>query len=296
MATDLLDLLKSAKQRLASGVGAASATPPPATSNLAQAQGLSGALQNRAPATPGGPGGGPRASNVQETVANEAAQAKTADVVTQGTETQRALGLAATRTEDEARASESTDRLAALTLAEAHSTREAELLEKGRQAQAKGDQAELESILDQAQFNRRLGNEQYVQTLQQQGALQRLGDKVGFLEALQRDVFADEQTTLEQYLGWKDVMASDDRAFQERLGAIDVNAALAIASSKAEQANVAAQAASASTLVSAGAKGYEKREEGAFDSDYKNYSKDQEAAGERPLSYATWKSEGATNG
>jgi len=255
---DLLTLLRQTKDKLGSGIGAAVAPSAAPGSNLVQAQGLGAAMRNVAPST--GPGTGPKVSNVQETVGNIGAAEQLRDVATEAAQTKREVAVASDSIARSAETAKREESLAELEMSERAAAHERTLLERARQAKAAGDLAAYEASLDQAQFVRRLSNEKYIQGLQQAGALSRLGDEAGFKEALINDVFGEELVTLQRFLGWKEIMAADDREFQERLGQIDLQAAIDLAETKAGAANTAAIASGASGVVSGGIQAYDASE------------------------------------
>ncbi len=295
MAEDLFSLMRRAKAQ-AGGAGAAlgaSLAGAPG-GGLADAQGIASAAQGLA--APAGPGSGPRASHVQADLAADANQAQARDLSQQVGSQESRIQEAARHTETAAAQQARSDQLDSLALAEGHAQEEARLVERARQAKAAGDQAAVEAALDQAAFNRRLSNEKYVQTLQQEGALQRLDDSVSFKEALQNDVFAEEASTLKDYLGWKEWMSQDENQFREQLATIDINAAIAISGTQAEAANTAATAGAASGILAGGISAWGAQQNGSFDSDYQKAQEERESQGLSRQSYGGWQKQQGTAG
>ncbi len=253
MADSMYDMLKRAKAAAGSAPSAATLATGGAPS-VAQIQGLGAAIRNVAPAT--GPGQGPKASNVQETVARTAADQNLAQIAQQGDELRTQTTQAAQQVETGAKQAMAEESFAELELAEKYAQSERSILEKARQAKEAGNLAEYKAALDQASVYRRLSTEQYVQKLKQEGALARLNTQTGFQEALEEAVFGEELAILKDRLDWESVMASDDREFAARMGQLDLDLAMSIAGTQAMQANTAAQASAVSGLASAGIAAY----------------------------------------
>lgn len=293
--SDLSALLQRTKEQEAATSGAAlgdaraSLAGPPG-GGLRELSGLSAALQNKAP-TYGVPGQGPKASSVQEELAEGAAERQLGEVAQRADQQARDVATAADRLQGQSAAARREDSLANLALAESYSQREQALLEQARQAKAKGDVAELGAALDQISFYRRLGVERYTTALAQEGALQRLGDKANFAESLAADVFGEDLQTLQSLLGTREVMAGDERAFQEKIAGMDLSAAVKLAGLQQEQANSASMATGASGIIAGGTSAYGAYKKGEFSDDYQKYRDDEVAAGRTPKSFGGFSSD-----
>ena len=114
--------------------------------------------------------------------------------------------------------------------------RTADFLQQMQQEDRSLSLQESQSRLEQGAFNLRLGNNQYLQELQDTGRRERLGDSISFKEEMQRQIFADQTSLLEDDLAFKEMMTMDDATFQKLLATIDSNAALQMASDSAKSA------------------------------------------------------------
>lgn len=257
---DLLTSLRNLRRDRAAGIQAPIAA---AQSTIAGPPGGSlGDLQRTATAMRGmtagpGTGGGAAQSNVGETLERSAAQEQLAGVQRAADVASRESALAEQATAQRLGQEQRETQLDELSFAEKAASEQSRLLESAREAKEQGRLDRFKAAVDQADILRRLSNEKYVQQLQQQGQLSRLGDANAFRDSLQNAVFAEENQTLQDYLGWKEIMASDDRAFNEKLSQIDLNTALELSKRKITSAQAQAGFEGLSGAISAGAKGWE---------------------------------------
>lgn len=108
------------------------------------------------------------------------------------------------------------------------------------------------SSMEQAGVLIRLGNEQYVTKLKQEGQKARLDTELGYKEQLSKDVFGQMEDLFRNNLQDRSIMDLDNREFAEMMSQMDVNAALDIANSQARQANAQAMSQGIGNIVSAG--------------------------------------------
>lgn len=113
----------------------------------------------------------------------------------------------------------------------------ADMLEQIRQQEGQLTAQQRGARLEQAAFNLRMSNEEYLNNLQDEGKKKRLDNQIDFKTELQRTIFADQQSLLEDDLAFKEMMAMKDAEFQKLIANIDINAALQVASDAASAAN-----------------------------------------------------------
>lgn len=105
--------------------------------------------------------------------------------------------------------------------------------------------------VEQIGFLTRLGNKTYIDSLKNEGAKKRLDNKKNFESATIDTYFRDMEDLLSSDISFKSALKADNRTFQAKLGEMDIESALAIASS-----GLSAQAkADMYSSVSAGAAG-----------------------------------------
>lgn len=90
---------------------------------------------------------------------------------------------------------------------------------------------------EQLGFNLRLGNQKYLDDLEDNGRRARLDDAVRFREEVQRSVFTDEQDLFQNDLQFRALMRADERTFADQMAAMDIDYALQIAETDAKAAN-----------------------------------------------------------
>jgi pyruvate/2-oxoglutarate dehydrogenase complex dihydrolipoamide acyltransferase (E2) component len=258
--TDILTALRNLRRDRAAGTAAPIAAAqtaiagPPAGS-LADLQRTAVAFQGLAAPEPGASGA--RSSNVQETVQRAAAaeQLKGVASAAQAADAQAAQRETALANQAQRAATEAG--LDSLSIAERATQQRARILESARQATEEGRMARAKAAVDQSEFLRRLENEKYVSQLQRDGAERRLGTEIGFKEALAQDVFGEQLELFKGRLSWEELMAADDRAFQEKMANIGFDEALAMAEAQAEGAKIQGMVGGFTGLASGAAKGYE---------------------------------------
>lgn len=130
------------------------------------------------------------------------------------------------------------------------------------------------SRLEQLGFDLRLGNNQYIDNLQREGARARLDSKIAFSEALQRSIWDDEQDLFNDSLEFRSLMGSDQRAFTDKMAQMDLDFAMQVANAQAQEANQRQMWGAIGSLTSAGIQTYGEYKKGSFDSEYQDY-KDQ---------------------
>lgn len=79
--------------------------------------------------------------------------------------------------------------------------------------------------LEQVGQNLRLQNAQYIDNLQREGNMSRLGDDASFKQELARSVLGNNQALLEKQLGNKSILDTNSREFKEAMAKMDVNTA-----------------------------------------------------------------------
>lgn len=121
------------------------------------------------------------------------------------------------------------------------------------QGQQTQDLAKQKAQADQLGFTLRLSNSKYVDNLQREGKKARLDSALSFSEALQRSIFADEESLLHSNLDFRTAMRADDRTFETMMGKMSTDYAIEIAHAQASQANQQAQWSGIGTVVNAGA-------------------------------------------
>jgi hypothetical protein len=137
---------------------------------------------------------------------------------------------------------------------QAAASRTSDLLESLRQEEGRLTLDQRGAALEQAAFGARLANDQYLYGLQDAGRRRRLDDANAFKLELQKQIFADRQSLLEDELSFKEMMALDEADFARLMSQLDVNAALQIASDAAKSANVAGIWSGVGGLANAAAK------------------------------------------
>ena len=120
----------------------------------------------------------------------------------------------------------------------------------------------------------RLEDKKYLDTLELQGAKQRLDNAASFREAMEVASFGDSLETLRQALGYDSILAASDRQFKDSLASIDINAAIAMAEQNAAATKQMNTLKSAGELTKAGTAGYGDYKSGEYDSDYQDYKED----------------------
>lgn len=214
------------------------------------------AVQNLLQARSGkavGAGGGPRASNIQEQVQNKLTETQLTDVAQQaslqaqqrgqeqrGVEQQFAQQKAEL-TEQDISSQETYQRQVEATLKDYE--RNIKILDVTKQG----------AKIEQMGFQLRLSNQNYIMQLKDAAARDRITNSLAFNEALQRTIFADEIDLISSDLDFRMLLKADDAEFQKMLARIDIDTALAIASSQAKDTAAQQTVSGVNQLIQAGA-------------------------------------------
>ncbi len=110
--------------------------------------------------------------------------------------------------------------------------------------------------LEQLAFTMRMGDKQYMDMLESEGTRRRLDNDIDFKEALQKSIMGSNTDLLKQSLKYNDILAADDRQFQEALSHIDINAAIQMANNERADARQAAMIQGAGGLATAAVSAY----------------------------------------
>lgn len=106
--------------------------------------------------------------------------------------------------------------------------------------------------LEQLGFLYAHNNDKYVYALQDKGRRERLDDATEFDKQMTKSIIGHET---EMALGeetWRDLMASDEREFRDKLSQMDLDAAIALADAEARQAQGAAMYGGLSQVLGGG--------------------------------------------
>lgn len=130
--------------------------------------------------------------------------------------------------------------------------RASQILTEFEQGSRELDYSKNKAKMEQLGFTMRLSNEAYTDTLLREGRRNRLDNAVAFKEALQRQVFMDEEDLLTDNLSFRKLLAADQRAFETELGQINIDQAIAIANAESRQANEQAKWSGIGSIVQSG--------------------------------------------
>lgn len=103
------------------------------------------------------------------------------------------------------------------------------LLQDLEQQKGQLDLEKDKSRLEQLAFGLRMQDQTYVDTLQREGARQRLDDAATFNEALQTSIFGEQTDLLQTALGGKSILEASDREFQKFLSSMSIDQAQTLA-------------------------------------------------------------------
>lgn len=134
------------------------------------------------------------------------------------------------------------------------------LLQDAERNRQKLDTEEYKAKMEQVGFNMRLGNKQYIDSLEQIAAYKNLDNDLKFKYELANTIFQDEKNILEEYLDFQKLIDADDRSYQEALAKIDANYAYQAASSILSGEAKVAQYQSYGQLAKAGATIYDNQQ------------------------------------
>lgn len=94
------------------------------------------------------------------------------------------------------------------------------LLQNLEQSRGKLDQQQRDASVNQIAQNLRLQNAQYVDSLQREGARNRLDNENDFNQAIAQTTFGDNKELLETSLGNKSILDASDRDFSKAMGSM----------------------------------------------------------------------------
>lgn len=243
MATPLQNL-----QAMAAGGGLAQQQPM-APTQTQQAQQL---LTTKATGRAAGPTAAPKATNIQEQMAIQNTRLQQQELQRAGTEAANQMGLEAAEAEQQYQQSV-TELDEKQISAQEQYQREVEAVMRDvargtRQIDFEKDQAKAEQI----GFQLRLSNDKYMNNLRMEGARSRLISEANFKEQLARAVFAEEEALLRSDLSFRALMSADEREFLRRLSEIDIENALALANSQAQEDNAKAMWGGIESIIKGG--------------------------------------------
>jgi hypothetical protein len=233
----LASLQQKAAPKLGAGVSAMQAVAQQVpVAQPSQQEGLKKLVQAATTGTASGEAGGPKASNVGEMTA-QASSVQAQQQATQEAQNQDE----AMRQQEEAAWMELDDnefqvREQAVGLKSQFNQKMDEILTTLEQNREELSLDQQKALTEQAGFYMRLNNEKYVNKLKTEGARARLDSTVKFKEAMMNSIFKNQYELMNKNLSLKTLLSSDDRAFRERLGRLDINAAIALLSSELDTA------------------------------------------------------------
>lgn len=236
-------------------------TQTPQLGTTQQAQGL---LRARTGKQISPSGGEPGISDIQEKSAADQTRLSLVPVqqqaTIQGAQAQQAS--AAVEQQKQQDLAGATQQKAGLTLQGQIQTNQ--LLQDLEQNRAQLNTEKDKSKLEQVAFGLRMGDQQYVDTLQREGARQRLDDQHSFDQALTSSVFGDQTDLLQQALGGKSILAAGDREFNSFLSNLSVDQARQLAKIDLAHAAVMSQLQTQAEARRLEAAAEEKRQGGMF--------------------------------
>lgn len=127
-----------------------------------------------------------------------------------------------------------------------------DLARKGEELDFKKDKAKLE----QAGFNMRLSNEQYVKNLKREGEKSRLSNANNMKEAIANTVFGNEQDLLKDDITFRNVLKAKDRGYRDQLANINLDFAMKMSQAENEAANNRAMWTGAGQIIRGGVQAY----------------------------------------
>jgi hypothetical protein len=197
--------------------------------------------------------GGPKATNLQEQIQDSLNRNQQVDIAQQAQ-------LAATQRGQEQQAIEQQFKQQNLQLSE-QSVSQQEAYQRQAQAALSDFQRGIRTLdvakqgakVEQLGFQLRLSNQTYIMKLKDAAARDKITSAIGFSEAIQRTIFADEQDLLGRDLDFRMLLKYDDAKFTKELGQMDIDTAMAIAAGQAKDAGAAAFTSGVTQIVTAGA-------------------------------------------
>lgn len=228
---------------------------------------------------------GPRSSNLQEQIAAGQAALGVSELQQQAKIKAAELGQAEkAQTEQQGLQERQLDE-ASLQQHDTYANQSArilqELSQQGRALDFKKDAARVEQL----GISTRLANDKYTTQLEQEGARSRLDTEIGFDEALQNAIWADEKDLLDHDMEFRTAINAKQNDFNEYMQNMGFDRALDIAEAEKKAANQRMIWEGISSLGSAGIGAYQTQKQGGFDSEYQNSQNTESGR------YAQWKKE-----
>lgn len=127
-----------------------------------------------------------------------------------------------------------------------------QLLQELEQGKGKIDTARYQATMEQLGQNLRLSTKVYTDTLQREGDLALLGDKLQFEQQLQRSIFQDAQNLLEKQLKNKSILNAQDREYELSLERMGLNDALNLLRAELKGEKEAMAAKGVGTIITTG--------------------------------------------
>jgi hypothetical protein len=162
----------------------------------------------------------------------------------------------------------------------------AALIQEYKQSRGRLGVEQQKALGQQLGFNARLSSEKYVDQLERAGAEQRLSTEIGFREALAKDIFHEEEGLFSEQFHANELLNMKQNQWNEWLGQIDINTAVALAGGRAAAANQQAMWTGAGNLAGAGVDAYGQNHSGAYNNDYQDYRSSGGTKG-----YSSWNDE-----
>lgn len=126
--------------------------------------------------------------------------------------------------------------------------------------------------LEQAAFTMALADKAYIENLQQIGQVRRLENEVNFKKELNSMILDEETKQLLTQFDWARLDQADDREWTEAMSKIDLDSAMAIATSKVKTAAATQYVQGFSSIAQAGVKADWGGEEGGGDGETPDHS------------------------
>lgn len=262
MATNLLDTIKQNLQ--------STNQQAPQASELNQTSLIQG-LQQAKSGKAVGPAAAPAISNIQEQVANNQALVASQQMAQAGQ--MAAQQIQQQQAEQQQQALQQAKRLDQQTveMMDKFTQQQDALLNDYQKGIKQLDLNKDKSKMEQIGFNIRLGNQKYIDNLQQEGARSRLDNQLTFNEELAKTIFNEESDLFNSDLQFRGMINADGRQFADEMSNIDIDFALRMAEAENAAANQRAMWQGIGSLISGGIGAYGAQQQGAFNSDYQDY-------------------------
>lgn len=245
MASTLFDTIRGQLQSPGSN-----SQPAPIADQTKQTQNLLRAKLGKASSTGGG---APRLSNIGERVANQQTQLGMQQLGQQGQQQaqqqqQQQLGQQAQEQQQLAQIADKQKTMNQQFSQETENT----LQEFSRGKLKLSDQKDA-SKMEQLGFNLRLQDQNYIDALQNDGAMKRLNNANDFKIEQAQSMFDNNETLVKMGLDSRAAANADDRVFDQALAQMDINKAITMFNDEQKAAKKAAPYTMLNSLVSAGA-------------------------------------------